>query len=109
MAYTITWAGKKTTINGLPDHYIRNWDNNIKVKFYHRGKYKMKTNKYGIMVPARNETMIYINKKYFLQLSWNLSKENEATLLQIIKNLYCFGCDLDEIKRLLKAVFYTRN
>jgi len=36
-------------------------------------------------------------------------KENEDTLLQIIKNLYCFGCDLDEIKKLLKAVFYTRN
>ena len=75
MAYTITWAGKKTTINGLPDHYIRNWDNNIKVKFYHRGKYKMKTNKYGIMVPAGNETMIYIIKSISSNLVGTLAKK----------------------------------
>ena len=105
--YTITWNGRQTTINGLPDRQVRYWDNNIKIKFYHRGRYSHpKITATGKIKYPRQETQIYINGKYFLQLSWNLSRENEETFTKIFKDLYCFGCSLEEIKRLLKASFY---
>ena len=57
----------------------------------------------------RAETQVYINGKYFLQLSWNLSPENEETVTEMIQYLYCFGCEMDEIKRLLKESFYQKK
>ena len=105
--YTINWNGRKTNINGLPDQPVRKWNDNIKIKFYHRGKYSQpKITKTGKFKAPRQETQIYINGKYFLQLSWNLSKENEETFTRIFKDLYCYGADLEEIKRLLKYSFY---
>lgn len=107
--YTITWNGRKTNINGLPETPVRNWDDNITIKFYHRGRYSQPTiTKTGKFKAPRNETQIYINGKYFLQLSWNLSAENEEVFIKIFKDLYCYGADLNEIKRLLKASFYQR-
>ena len=105
--YTITWNGRNTNINGLPDQPIRNWDNSIKIKFYNRGTYSQpKITKTGKFKAPRNETQVYINGKYFLQLSWNLTPANEETFTKIFKDLYCYGCELDNIKRLLKASFY---
>lgn len=105
--YTITWNGRKTNINGLPDKQVRYWDNTIKVKFYHRGTRSVPTiTKTGKFKAPREETQLYINGKYFLQFTWNTTPENESNLLEIIQYLYCFGCDLPEIKRLLKGVFY---
>lgn len=105
--YTITWNGRNININGLPETPVRYWDTNIKIKFYHRGKYSYPTiTDTGKFKKPRTETQLYINGKYFLQLNWNLSKENEETFTKIIKDLYCFGCELDEIKRLLKHCFY---
>ena len=105
--YTITWNGRKTNINGLPETPVRNWDNNIKIKFYHRGRYSHpKITKTGKIKYPRQETQLYINGKYFLQFSWNLTAENEETITHTIQYLYCYGCSLDEIKRLLKHCFY---
>lgn len=108
--YTITWNGRKTTINGLPETQVRYWDNNIKIKFYHRGRYSHpEITANGKIKYPRQETQIYINGKYFLQLSWNLTHENEATITEAIQYLYCYGASLDEIKRLLKLCFYQRK
>ena len=104
---TITWNNRQLNVNGLPDEPVRSWDNDINIKFYHRGKYS-----YPVITPTgkvktpRTETQLYINGKYFLQLKWNTSPENEETITSIIKYLYCFGCDMDEIKRILKKAFY---
>lgn len=105
--FTITWNGRQTNIHGLPEKQVRTWDDDIQIKFYHRGKYS-----YPVITPTgkvktpRTETQIYINGKYFLQLIWNTTEENEETITGIIKYLYCFGCNMDEIKRLLKKTFY---
>ena len=105
--YTITWGNRTLTVNGLPDNKVREWNPNIKVKFYHRGTTgKYRITKTGWLKPPRNETQLYINGKYFLQFSWNLSKDNEAKIMEMIRYLYCFGCDLDEIKRIFKKAFY---
>lgn len=109
-SYTINWNGRKTNINGLPETPVRNWDNTIKIKFYHRGRYSHPTlTKTGKIKYPRQETQIYINGKYFLQLNWNLTPENEATFTKIFKDLYCYGADLNEIKRLLKLSFYQQK
>ena len=109
MVFTITWNGQKTNINGLPENQVRYWDNNITIKFYHRGKNKYPTiDDTGKINFPREETQLYINGKYFLQLSWNTTEENEEKITNIIIYLYCYGCDLPEIKRLLKGAFYKR-
>ena len=108
--FTITWNGRQLNVNGLPEAPIRTWDDNIKIKFYHRGKYS-----YPVITPSgkfkrpREETQIYINGKYFLQLIWNTTEENEEIITGIIKYLYCYGCDLDEVKRILKKAFYQQK
>lgn len=105
--FTITWNGRKVNINGLPENPVRYWDNEIIIKFYHRGKYSYPTiTDTGKFKKPREETQLYINGKYFLQLKWNTTPENEKVITDIIRYLYCFGCDMDEIKRLLKKVFY---
>lgn len=106
-SFTITYNGSEYKINNFPDDQVRGWDNNIKIKFYHRGKYSSPkiTNSGGIKLP-RYETQIYINGKYFIQLRFTTTPENESNITYIIKFLYCYGCDLDEIKRILKWVFY---
>ena len=111
--YTITYGNRTTNINGLPDKQVRYWDNDIKIKFYHRGsKYSHNQyiiDKYGFGLnpkKPRQETQLYINGKYFLQFKEDLTPENEAKITEMIQYLYCFGCDLDEIKRLFKACFY---
>lgn len=107
--YTITWGNRKTNINGLPDKQVRYWDTDIQIKFYHRGKRSYPTvTKTGKFKAPREETQLYINGKYFLQFSWNLTPDNESKITEMIQYLYCFGCDLDEIKRLLKASFYQK-
>ena len=94
----------------IPDEPVRYWDNNIKIKFYHRGvrgtytAYKSIMN--GKFKKPRDETQIYINGKYFVQLSWNTSQENETVITQMIQYLYIFGYDLPEIKEALKQAFY---
>lgn len=105
--YTITWNDKKVNINGLPDYQVRSWNNDFTIKFYHRGKrsFPIITDK-GRFKPPRKETQVYVNGKYFLQLIWDTSPENEEIIKKIIIDLYCYGCGIDEIKRLLKATFY---
>ena len=64
--YTISW-NKTTTVTGLPEHQVRGWDNNIKIKFYHRGVKSVPTltANEGYKIP-RNETQLYVNGKYFI-------------------------------------------
>ena len=105
--YTITWNGRQLAINGLPDKQVRYWDDSIQIKFYHRGTRSYPTlTKTGKFKTPRLETQLFINGKYFLQLSWNTTPENEEKITEMIQYLYCFGCDLDEIKKLLKKAFY---
>ena len=105
--FTISYGNKQTTVNGLPEHQVRGWDNSIKIKFYHRGVKSMPTITAtgGIKIP-RKETQLYINGKYFIQFNSNLSKESEDKVIEIFKCLYCYGCDLDTIKSLFKTSFY---
>ena len=62
----------------------------------------------GKFKKPREETQIYINGKYFIQLSWNTSKENERVITEMIQFLYCFGYELPAIKDALKRAFYQR-
>ena len=109
--YTITWNGRKTTFK-LPDKQVRNWDNDIKIKFYQRGKRGIYTASQSLLngkfKKPRNETQLYINGKYFVQLSWSLSEENKKVITQMIIILYCYGYDLPDIKQALKQAFYQR-
>lgn len=105
--YTITWNNKTVNVTGLPDTPVRNWHNNFTIKFYHRGKRSFPTlTKTGKFKAPRRETQIYVNGKYFLQLIWDTTPENEETIKEIMIYLYCFGCDLEEIQRIVKTVFY---
>lgn len=105
--YSISYGGKTTNINGLPVFKVRAWNDDIKIKFYHRGTKSIitVTPTGGIKLP-RSETQLYINGKYFIQFNSNLSKKSEDTVTRIFKDLYCFGCDLEEIKRIFKVSFY---
>ena len=60
----------------------------------------------GKFKKPREETQLYINGKYFIQLSWNTSQENEKVITEMIQYLYIFGYDLPEIKKALKQAFY---
>ena len=92
--YTITWNGRKTTFE-LPEKQVRYWDNNIKIKFYHRGTRGIHTVYKSLMEgnfkTPRNETQLYINGKYFIKLSWNTTKDNERVITEMIQYLYVFG------------------
>ena len=109
--YTIRWNGRKTTFN-LPEKPVRYWDSNIKIKFYHRGTrshysvYKSLMN--GKFKKPREETQLYINGKYFIQLSWSTTEQNEKVITEMIQYLYIFGYDLPKIKDALKRAFYQR-
>lgn len=110
--YTITWNGRKTTFN-LPEKPVRYWDNDIKIKFYHRGTRGSYTAYRSIMETGkfktpRTETQLYINGKYFIQLSWSTTPENEKVITEMIQYLYIFGYDLPDIKKALKRAFYQR-
>lgn len=111
--FTITFRNKKTTINGLPEKQVRYWDNNITIKFYQRGKRLLEGNiKYdskGNLILPRNETQLFINGKYFLNFKWLVNEDFKKEVITIIKYLYCYGCDLEEIKRLLKEIFYKKR
>lgn len=108
--YTIKYGGMTTNIN-LPPQPIRKWNNNYKIRFYHRGGkyrrdypplfYELEGRK-----PPRRETQIYVDGKYFLQLKSDINKEGEEVVRNAFKILYCFGCDLEEIKRILQKCFY---
>lgn len=105
--YSITYANKQTNINGLPEQKLRDWNSNIKIKFYHRGRNKFPTiTPTGSIKLPRNETQLYINGKYFIQFSTDLSTESEDTVTRIFRDLYCYGCDLEEIKKIFKSSFY---
>ena len=106
--YTITWNGRKTTFK-LPEKPVRYWDSNIKIKFYHRGTRTYPSiTPFGNFKAPRQETQLYINGKYFIQLSWSTTPENEKVITEMIQYLYIFGCDLPEIKKALKRAFYQR-
>lgn len=104
---TFTYRGNQTRINGLPHQILRHWDNNNIIKFYHRGRNSWPTfTKTGKFKAPRDETQIYLNGKYFLQVNHSMSQEGEETTLKLIKVLYCCGCEWKEIKRILKHCFY---
>lgn len=62
----------------------------------------------GKFKKPRTETQIYINGKYFIQLSWSTTPENEEVITEMIQFLYCFGYELPDIKKALKRAFYQR-
>lgn len=108
--FTVTFGNKKTTINGLPEKQVRYWNNNIKIKFYERGKrLQIKTDSDGNLILPRNETQLYINGKYFLNFNWLVNEDFKKRVTEIIIYLYCYGCELEEIKRLLKEIFYKKR
>lgn len=107
--FTVTFGNKKTTINGLPETQVRYWDKDFKIKFYERGKrLKIKYDSKGDLILPRNETQLFINGKYFLNFKWIVNEDFKKQVTNIIIYLYCYGCDFDEIKRLLKEIFYNK-
>ena len=104
---TIRYNGKTTTINGLPSQPVREWDSNIKLNFYDRGKRTSPTiTKTGKFKPPRKETQFYVNGKYFIQFPTTLNQQEKEQVMKAFFILYCGGCDLDEIKRLFKKAYY---
>ena len=102
----ITWGRKKTNLI-LPDgDPVRKWDNTNKIKFYDRGaRMRISYTKKGYVKPPRNETQIYVNGKYFLQVS-RCGQQGREVILKVIHALYCYGLDWDEIKTTCKKCFY---
>ena len=111
--FIINFGNHKTTINGLPEKQVRYWDKDITIKFYYRGTRSLqrpiKTDSKGNLILPRNETQLFINGKYFLNFNWIVNEEFKKELTFIIKYLYCYGCDLEEIKRILKEIFYKKR
>lgn len=108
--FTVTFGNKKTTINGLPEKQVRYWDNDFTIKFYERGKrLQIKYDSKGNLKLPRNETQLFINGKYFLNFNWIVNEDFKKQVTKIIIYLYCYGCELEEIKRLLKEIFYKKR
>lgn len=106
---TLTFGNKTTNII-LPLKPIRKWDKDIKVKFYQRGNRSWPTiTKNGGFKPPRQETILYINGSYMLQFPTRLGQKGKETILETIIILYCYGCDFEEIKRLLRSCCLKRT
>lgn len=90
----------------LPSEEIVQDPNDLKIKFYQRGKYNYRsTLRNGKFTPPRNDTQIYINNKYFFVLNTTLRDEVKEKISDIIKYCYAYGLSIEEIKREFKLAY----
>lgn len=80
--------------------------NDLKIKFYNRGKYVYRsTLRTGKLTTPRNDTQIYINNKYFFVINAILTEEVKQRLETIIKYCYMYGLSVEEIKQEFKIAY----
>lgn len=90
----------------LPSDEIINNPNDLKIKFYNRGKYSYRS-AWGTGKPKtpRNDTQIYINNKYFFVINTILREEVQDKLSDIIRYCYAYGLSIEEIQREFKIAY----
>ena len=91
---------------------MREWDKTNIVKFYDRGKYSYRNIQYtkkGFIKKPRQETQVYLNGKYFIQVPGICNNKGKEVISKVIYILYRYGCDFNEIKRICKLCFYKNR
>lgn len=90
----------------LPSDEIINNPNDLKIKFYNRGKYAYRsTLRMGKAKIPRSDTQIYINNKYFFVINTILREEVKENISNIIKYCYAYGLSIEEIQREFKIAY----
>ena len=77
----------------------------LKIKFYHRGKYQYRKALRGHFETPRNDTQIYINNKYFFVINSILTDTQKQTIKGIIQYCYLYGLSIEEIKTEFKKMY----
>lgn len=105
MTVTLGDYTNKHTIN-LPSEEIVQDPNDLKIKFYNRGKYAYRSSLrlHKVQTP-RNDTQIYINNKYFFVINAILREEVKENISNIIKYCYAYGLSIEEIQREFKIAY----
>ena len=90
----------------LPSETPINDPNDIKVKFYQRGKYAYRSPlRTGKFTATRGDTQIYVNNKYFFVINTTLREEVKKNISDIIKYCYMYGLTIEEIQLEFKKAY----
>ena len=111
--YTLTYTKNGVTNSHtiyLPNDDIVRPPSKLNIKFYQRGNdYPALYYAYWNKKKPRKNTQLYINGKYFLNFNFITTTEFNIEVETIIKILYSYGLELEEIKAELKQLFYFWN